>query len=196
MKALVIFAAATVIAAAAGTPPVGSSVVSPGDRFDHATHGAVTGDCANCHGGITSGGSAYPDASLCATCHDGNQMRNVTWSPPTGESAAGLAFSHTGHPALECAQCHQRDGELVRANVDGCLSCHGIAEHQNRITDGYGLIDFDENVLNSALGRTLHLQRRLVSLDLEDHVALADLIAHLNQAIDDRSFFHRLAKLR
>jgi predicted CXXCH cytochrome family protein len=131
MKTLVIFAAATVVAAAASTPTATPTGSVAGDRFDHATHGALTGDCAMCHAGITTGESAYPEPSLCASCHDGEQMRTVDWSPPTGPSPAGLAFSHTAHPALECAQCHQSDGDLVRANTEGCLSCHGIAEHQN-----------------------------------------------------------------
>ena len=131
MKALVIFAAATVVAAAAGTTPVSPDTSVTGDRFDHATHAAVTADCASCHGGITSGGSAYPAPSTCAACHDGQQVRTVDWSPPSGEAPYGLAFSHAGHPTFECAQCHQSNGDVVLANVESCLDCHGIAEHQN-----------------------------------------------------------------
>jgi hypothetical protein len=132
MKALVILAAATVVMAAAGSTPEGPDTAAATDRFDHQKHTALVSDCTTCHAGITSGGSAFPAASVCASCHDGTTVRTVDWSPPSGGSPAGLAFSHTGHPALECAQCHQREGAVVRANVDNCMACHGIAEHQDR----------------------------------------------------------------
>lgn len=131
MKALISVAVAAVVAAAATSSPADTNRAPVWQGgFEHAKHIPLL-DCSACHGGITSGGPAYPDPSFCANCHDGSMQPRVDWSPPSEGSRANLRFSHTEHPALECAQCHQRDAEVVRADVEVCLACHGISEHQN-----------------------------------------------------------------
>jgi hypothetical protein len=111
------------------------------DRFDHEQHNKLFPECQGCHAGITEPGrSRFPDAAICANCHDGSVERRVNWSgPPVRYS--NLRFSHPVHaresgerlPAdstLTCSECHFPTGAgwlTVRRTISAqCLSCHGF----------------------------------------------------------------------
>jgi hypothetical protein len=79
--------------------------------------------------------SSYPDPALCATCHDGVELDQVSWSPTPIHSA--LRFEHPAHEAevleeqeaLACTDCHASEGaprmtEVFLASQSTCTSCH------------------------------------------------------------------------
>lgn len=108
--------------------------------FPHPRHQGIFPACEACHAGIASGVEAEfvsVEPSLCAACHDGDNLPSVTWTG-RGERAAGnLKTVHPGHPEIPCGACHQIPGtsgsmEVQAAQAESCMTCHapGADEHQ------------------------------------------------------------------
>ena len=114
------------------------------DDFSHAKHWALFPTCEGCHAGVAvAGGSPWPAAAVCATCHDGTIQPRTDWQPPAALPRTNLKFNHAEHrteakahrPAIadsaaRCATCHIAEGQpwmQVRlAAVQNCLQCHGV----------------------------------------------------------------------
>ena len=112
-----------------------------GDRFDHWQHRRLFPTCQGCHlGADEPSRSLWPTQAECATCHDGEIERKVTWTAPEGPPASNLRFTHRAHAegaskrlpvdSVRCASCHLSPGapwmEVRRADARQCLDCHGI----------------------------------------------------------------------
>jgi len=115
--------------------------------FPHQRHEGLFPLCTGCHEGIPNGDSAsfFPSPEVCARCHDGSLMPQVSYTPPT-LPPTNLRFDHNIHPAylemegdsaLACEACHVQPGglrmEVLPApRVQTCLSCHAhkATEHQ------------------------------------------------------------------
>lgn len=106
------------------------------DAFSHETHEGLFPSCRGCHepGGA---GIYVVGADDCAQCHDGDELGEVEWAPPT-RPASLVRFDHSAHPYatalpgddLECASCHGPDGKdegmaaIVMPTPETCLECH------------------------------------------------------------------------
>ncbi len=106
-----------------------------GAAFPHRQHGNLFPTCTGCHAGISTGNTAtsFPAPEQCRLCHNGTDVRAVTWTRPTPH-AGMLKFSHPVHArsadsaARACATCHS-PGDTAWMNVSRpvpatCLSCH------------------------------------------------------------------------
>lgn len=103
--------------------------------FPHSRHERLFASCASCHAGVTSGDAAtmYPTEASCRACHNGTDVRTVTWRAPS-RVAGLLRFSHPAHAAKvdsagrSCATCHDAPGErymdVLPADPRSCLGCH------------------------------------------------------------------------
>ena len=114
---------------------------SPADSFPHARHTRLFTTCASCHAGITTGDTAHflPPPALCASCHNGDLVRTVNWTPGprritnvTMDHAQHLAlFARQGiQPEAACQKCHAAADTLAfmdvgRADPERCVTCHG-----------------------------------------------------------------------
>ena len=102
----------------------GASAQQPAQRapatrtFPHARHARLFPTCEGCHAGIYHGDTArvMPSTTVCAQCHDGNDLPVVAWSGFT-PVANNLTFTHAGHLAASTAA-----DEPAR-----CVSCHAEA---------------------------------------------------------------------
>ena len=106
--------------------------------FPHARHARLFTTCAGCYDGIATGDSAsmFPPEASCAECHNGRDVKVVTWRHPRPRPT-NLRFDHARHVRLtdsagtrvDCAGCHG-DGPNVktmlvaRANPETCVGCH------------------------------------------------------------------------
>jgi hypothetical protein len=104
----------------------------PQVAFPHEKHANLFPFCEGCHTvGDGNRATLFPGTDLCARCHDGTQVRTVSWSPPAPRPTL-LRYDHVAHaraavneqPALECATCHARGPAVVRADPSTCLGCH------------------------------------------------------------------------
>ena len=106
--------------------------------FPHEAHAGLFPVCTGCHANVPDGPApAYPDADLCARCHDGATLPSVSWSGPSPEPT-NVTFDHAAHaedlaragdPALTCESCHSegagpRMRVVDRAETGTCFSCH------------------------------------------------------------------------
>ncbi len=107
--------------------------------FDHARHAAVFPSCLGCHAGAAaSDASLWPEATTCASCHDGTIQKRVRWTGPSVHET-NLRFTHARHGAAfasagspdsmpRCTTCHQPAGggwmKVVRTSNATCLGCH------------------------------------------------------------------------
>jgi len=115
--------------------------VAVADTFPHARHEKLFTTCDACHAGIATGDTAsmMPSPELCAGCHNGDMVRQVSWQPQP-RRATNLALDHTPHVAMfvgmeggaetACQRCHARADSLPfmdvgRARPERCLGCHG-----------------------------------------------------------------------
>ncbi len=107
------------------------------DTFPHLTHARLFPLCDACHAGISSGvrADAFPTPANCASCHDGQRVRRVSWSGRAAR-ASNLNFAHPRHilairnagDSLDCAGCHST-GDTARMAVgppdpNACTGCH------------------------------------------------------------------------
>lgn len=108
----------------------------PTDSFPHGAHRRLFASCLTCHAGIMSGDSAAarPAPPACASCHDGNRERRVTWTPGAPRPT-NLRFDHRRHAAeltargdsVRCVACHANGPQFMdagRAPPERCLACH------------------------------------------------------------------------
>lgn len=109
------------------------------EPFTHEAHQGLFPVCTGCHTGIPTQDPAtvYPDADLCARCHDGTEQEEVAWTPPE-DVPDNLTFAHPAHAAaleaegedaLACETCHTEPGSDrmsvdERVEEEGCFSCH------------------------------------------------------------------------
>lgn len=99
------------------------------ESFPHERHERLFPLCEGCHQ-VEPGdaGSLYPDPDQCRSCHDGDQVAEVAWSPPAGPAS----YRHPAHPAsagvrLGCEDCHgSGDSRVVTlaSLAASCSSCH------------------------------------------------------------------------
>ncbi len=130
------------VAAAVRAAPLPSVTASQEARFPHARHAGLFPVCTGCHASAAGGEPGYPDPSLCARCHDGRELREVSWRGPApvpsnlafGHAAHSGALAEAGRPVQSCEACHAASGTDRmsigrRAEVTACFSCHeGTAE--------------------------------------------------------------------
>lgn len=104
--------------------------------FPHASHARLFPTCAGCHSRISAGDSAamFPRPETCAACHNGNDVKAVSWSAPRVRRT-NLRFDHGRHVTdssgarIDCARCHG-DGptsttmQVVRPRPETCIGCH------------------------------------------------------------------------
>ncbi len=120
-----------VVAAAAGAAAVAGARQ---DGFPHEMHARLFPLCTGCHEGVPAGDGArtYPSPQVCAGCHNGGDVRRVSWSAPAPRPG-NLRFSHQDHPGVaegdpNCSDCHTRAGAsrmaVVRALPERCFACH------------------------------------------------------------------------
>ena len=100
--------------------------------FPHERHAQLFSSCEQCHAGAAQAGEAlFPEASFCAGCHNGQVQPAVAWAGREPR-VWPLRFSHTEHPALGCATCHNQPGaptmQVRLARGETCLPCHGGGE--------------------------------------------------------------------
>jgi len=128
---------ALLLALAAAAAPL-----APADSFPHARHEGLFVSCQSCHAGIVSGDSALarPTAAACATCHDGQTVRILDWTPRPARPS-NLRFDHRRHflaapdnSVAACRGCHARADSTVfmdvaRPRPERCLSCHQADSH-------------------------------------------------------------------
>ena len=111
------------------------------NRFDHDQHRKLFPSCQSCHAGAAVNGQAlWPNATGCATCHDGTIQKPVNWQSPSprptllrfthGEHARTVSARSTADSSLTCESCHAAEGapwmQVSRGELGRCLSCHGI----------------------------------------------------------------------
>jgi hypothetical protein len=106
------------------------------DRFDHPKHRELFPSCLSCHAGtIDSAAAVFPTSVSCTSCHDGEPLRRVDWTPREGPRASNLRFEHQTHPkVVECLSCHAEPGArwmtVAAAAPQPCFACHGVrADH-------------------------------------------------------------------
>src|SRR5690554_4490916 len=97
------------------------------EAFPHETHAGLFPVCTGCHTADGPGGApGFPAPALCAQCHQGADLPEVSWTGPSGE-ASNVAFEHAAHaaglaaagePAQGCESCHSAAGD-VRMRLDG-----------------------------------------------------------------------------
>ena len=135
--ALVAGAAALALAAMVAAGAAGLSMTQEAP-FPHEEHEGLFPVCTGCHE-VPDVGEApgYPDAALCARCHEGSQLPAVTWSGPS-DTPTNVAFDHAAHaselvtsgePPQSCAACHSpASGPTMnledRVREDSCFTCH------------------------------------------------------------------------
>ncbi|MEO8622040.1 MAG: cytochrome c3 family protein [bacterium] len=103
--------------------------------FPHARHAKMFPLCSSCHVGVAIGDAfrAFPNAALCATCHNGTVKPLVQWEAPKRSGPGLLVFSHQQHAAktkgVTCESCHALADSaswmaVARATPERCVSCH------------------------------------------------------------------------
>ncbi|MGD8277715.1 MAG: cytochrome c3 family protein [Gemmatimonadota bacterium] len=106
------------------------------ETFPHRRHEGLFPLCTGCHEmDAASRVDRFPAQDLCARCHDGEQQRRVSWSPPA-QPVTNLTFDHADHSRvtanedspLTCATCHVEDQQptmrVVPAAGARCVQCH------------------------------------------------------------------------
>ncbi len=97
------------------------------EPFPHDRHARLFPLCEGCHR-VEPGepGALYPEPTQCGACHDGEQVAEVQWSPPSREAS----YRHPSHEAatgvsLDCRDCHGGGGSVATVDVSAsCSSCH------------------------------------------------------------------------
>ncbi len=147
MKRGLALAAAVVVVATLGVVITARSAPEP--EFPHEEHAGLFPLCIGCHEGVPEGDLAafYPEAELCARCHDGVEMDPVRWQPPEVGEPDAIQFTHPAHIAaieregdapLRCQACHVPEGgqpmQIERVLVlEQCFSCHGHPAEQHLV---------------------------------------------------------------
>jgi len=130
------------------------------DRWFEGARGTESAaDCRGCHRFESAGagadgpesGPSFLSADQCFHCHleGAVEVRGEARLVSAGlrvegvdEASRNAWFRHTEHLGLECAECHLREGQLVRpvhVSLGYCESCHGGDEpfvHQPRLRHG------------------------------------------------------------
>lgn len=152
------------------TAVVSGAFLAQRQGFPHDEHAGLFPLCEGCHLAVESGDSAahYPEAALCARCHDGVDAARVTWAGPQ-QVLTNLRFDHEVHAravadsgGLACETCHAPGGEpmaVVRALNTTCLGCHA-----HRATDH--LIDADCATCHVPLAATALPAERILELPI------------------------------
>ena len=131
----ILIAVATIGLAAAGVRVIAQQQ----SGFPHDRHTNLFPSCLGCHGGVPTGtaNAFYPEAELCARCHDGTQQPRVSWRAATTR-VTNLVFSHPGHDAreaMDCGACHTVPGaqrmQVQRLLAGNCLGCHAHQAHDH-----------------------------------------------------------------
>lgn len=109
--------------------PAAPAAAAAQARFPHARHAALFDSCDQCHAGVaTPDGQAFPAATFCAVCHDGQMQPRVGWTPREGPRPSTLRFTHAAHPPIGCEFCHNPEGgermDVRLAVTDNCMTCH------------------------------------------------------------------------
>jgi hypothetical protein len=113
------------------------SVARAADRFPHERHEGLFPSCSACHTTKNGEDSLYiVTESDCASCHDGETLVRVSWSPPP-KKPTNLVFDHNFHvneAGIACADCHGVPGstnrmDVLRPTPEKCLTCHEAASH-------------------------------------------------------------------
>lgn len=99
------------------------------EPFPHDRHERLFPLCEGCHE-VEPGepGALYPEPDQCRSCHDGDQVAEVEWSPPSGPAS----YRHPSHAEstgvrLGCHDCHGAGGGRGVALAElaaSCSSCH------------------------------------------------------------------------
>lgn len=140
---LVVALCLTIAGAVFAVPGVGRQAQ---EAFPHREHANLFPLCTTCHAGAAEAGQPlWPEASGCASCHDGTVEERVEWSPPPPRGAGFLRFTHESHareamaerPAdsvrvRDCASCHNETETprmaVVDAAVGRCIDCHELRQ--------------------------------------------------------------------
>jgi predicted CXXCH cytochrome family protein len=141
-------AAATVLAILlAGAVAAAGARQMPQEVFPHPLHERLFPACQGCHAGVETGEAdrLYPSPDRCGACHDGERVREVSWTGP-GRAPSNLRFSHLAHVGrptdagdpVSCQTCHRPAGAqgrmtVSRATPDRCATCHAheALDHPN-----------------------------------------------------------------
>lgn len=178
-------------AAVAGPPTRGQ------DSFPHLAHQGLFPLCAGCHQGVSAGDEAavYPEPSTCDGCHDGQEQRQVDWTPPVPGAEPGLLdFTHPSHGGqvqaagdepLECASCHVQPGGPTMAvepvQAARCLTCHGDAPERH-------IVDAPCASCHISLASSGLPTERIAGLEVpSDHEGATFLAGGHGELIQDRS---------
>jgi hypothetical protein len=180
------------VVAAATALAVAEPIRNPGaDRrqsappvFPHERHARLFPVCTGCHEGIPTGDAAnfFPSPELCSQCHNGQQLKTVTWSPPT-LPPTNLRFRHPAHiralgdSTLPCETCHTAAGAprmaVQLAVVGRCLSCHAPSAQQH-------YVDAPCATCHVPLVETRFTPERMLSLPYPQDHAQADFLSRLH----------------
>lgn len=97
------------------------------EPFPHDRHDHLFPLCEGCHEvGTGDPADLYPSPEQCRSCHDGEQLQTVAWSPPDGATR----YRHPAHGEatgveLSCGDCHGTGGDVDLADLSSsCSSCH------------------------------------------------------------------------
>ncbi|MDZ7780822.1 MAG: cytochrome c3 family protein [Gemmatimonadota bacterium] len=128
-----------VVGAVALTGVVSAGVGSVQEEpFPHEEHAGLFPVCTGCHTTPAAGDApGYPEAELCARCHDDVDLPAVSWSGPS-DTSSNVLFDHATHaadletagePPRSCESCHA-EPDAARMDVEArvvesaCFACH------------------------------------------------------------------------
>ena len=97
-------------------------------------------------------------------------------------TAAGVEGSLAATPAAATGDASVRRPLTVCADVDGGRRLAGLNQPRDRLADRDDVARLCGDAGENAVARSLDFDDRLVGLDLEEHFALADLLAFLASA--------------
>jgi len=122
----------------------GNSLHAQRSGFPHARHAKLFPNCVGCHEGILTGDASrtLPGSAVCASCHNGRDVKTVSWTGTSTKRPNNLRFSHTVHATKSmargglatCTSCHAAEADTTwmhvrHAEAAGCITCHEAPEH-------------------------------------------------------------------